>query len=120
MLRTLSIVERNTRDAKLPLVTVPAATATDVLPDTTGTYAGIPANPFLTASEILYIEIFNAGANKVFFAYGRDCDATTNFNGYLVAGQAMTVNTRERVSMYSVGGTTISRTVITRITNGGN
>lgn len=105
-IKTLNAIERSSIDSMLPPVTIPDSVATDVLPDTTSSYG-----------DVGYIEIFNAGANKAYFAYGRDCNNTTNFNGYIAAGQAMTVITRQRVSVFSVGGTIIALTVLKRNDN---
>lgn len=105
-IKTLNAIERSCTDLMLPPVTVPDSVATDVLNDTITAY-----------DDYAYIEIFNAGANKAYFAYGRDCNISTSFNGYLVAGQAMTIITRQRVSVYSAGGTIIARTVLKRNDN---
>ena len=102
--RTIGLVERGLIDQKLAPVAVPDKTPIDVIPDT----RSLPG-------EIGYLEIFNAGANKAYFAFGRNCDDAANFNGWIVPGQAMAIITRERVSVYCVGGTTISRTCLTRV-----
>lgn len=105
-LKVLTAIERSCSDLMLPPITVADSTATDVLNDTTTSY-----------EDYAYVEIFNAGNNKAYFAYGRDADATVNFNGYIAAGQAMTVITRQRISVFSVGGTVIARTVLKRNDN---
>ena len=69
----------------------------------------------MAQKELAYVELFNAGQNNAFYAYGRDCDNVNNFNAYMVPGQMLRVPVRQKVSMYSVGGTTIGRTVIRRV-----
>ena len=112
MLRTIPILERGISDAALPPITVPDSIATDVFPDTTDTTAG-PINP-LTNGEATYIEMFNVGPNNAYFAINRKCDNQNNFNGYIIVGQAYSVPTRQRISVFSVGGTKIARTFLTR------
>ena len=113
MLRTIPILERGISDVCLPPIVVPDSKAIDVIPDTTnGSVAG-PGTPMVN-NEVAYIEIFNVGPNNAYFATNRDCDNITNFNGYIVVGQAYSVPTRQRLSVFSVGGTTIARTFLTR------
>jgi hypothetical protein len=101
--RVISSVERNVVDLGYSPVTVPAATAVDVLNDSTLDYG-----------EIVYIELFNAGQGVAYFAYGRPCDPISSFNGFIVPGQSLTISVRQNVSMYSDVGTIISRTVLQR------
>lgn len=103
-LRTLvSLAERNVVDLKLPPVVLAAGVAQDVLPDIMN--SGV---------EISNREVFNAGANVAYYAYGRDCDSATNYNAILQANQMLEVSGKERLSMMSPAGTTISITVLKR------
>lgn len=110
-LRTINTIDRSLVDLMLPAVTVPDSVATTVLDDST-----VSTSP-LVRDEIAYIELFNAGANTAYFAYGRDCDNATNFNGYVVAGQAVSIALRQRVSVFSAGGTVIARSVFKRLSD---
>lgn len=116
MLRTLAIVERNVYDLKLLPITVPNNVATDVLPDSHQDVMGAKAGSLGTITgEIARIEIFNNGPNNCYYAFGRNCDNVNNFNAYLVPGQMLEINVRERVSCYCpVGTAVISRTVLSR------
>jgi len=98
-----STLERNVLDLKLPPQVLAAATATTVIDDS------IAKN-----GEYASIELFNAGANNAFYAYGRNC-SPQDYNAFIVPGQMLVVEVRERVSMYSVGGTTISKTILRRM-----
>lgn len=110
MIRTLNVAENNLyADAATP-VTVPAATATDVLPDEVGKVTG----------EIAYRYIQNVGVNPLYYAIGQDC-STINYNGILApdvtngqGGQLDCSNHRMRISVYSVGGTIVAKTIIRR------
>lgn len=103
MIRSGNVVEKNVFAISLEPVVCAAATATDVFPDETK--VGI---------EIVYREIFNAGANNAFYKIGGDCDNVKNYNAYLVPGQMLEIASLQRVSVYSVAGTTISRTEFKR------
>lgn len=103
MIRAGNVVEKNVFSVYLEPVVCPALTATDVFPDETK--AGI---------EIVYREIFNAGVNNAFYRIGGDCDNVKNYNAYLVPGQMLEIASLQRVSIYSVAGTTISRTEFKR------
>ncbi len=101
--RTVNVLEKDLYNLPTPPVALVANTPKDVL-----------ANSQTTSDEIVSIQLFNAGANPAYYAYGRDCDAVGNYNAFLAAGQMLDVQTRERVSMMSVAGTTISITIIRR------
>lgn len=116
-LRVANTVERNVVCQPLPLVVLAATVAQDVLPSVVkeiGEWAG------------RYVQ--NVGANDAYYAFGHDCDPT-NFNGVLMkasnvdangygSGQQLDVsNCAQRVSMYSVSGTTIAVTVLKRNDN---
>lgn len=102
-IRPITSVERNIVDSGLAPVTLPATTSVIVMPDTVFEYG-----------EIAYIEVFNAGSDMAYYCYGPICNTTSKFNGFLTPGQALTIQTRQAVSMYSPGGTTIARTVLKR------
>ena len=103
MIRTLSIVERNTVDKMVNPVTLAAGVAKDVIDDSENLH-----------HEIANIELFNAGSNNAYYAFGRTCDNVNNFNAYIAPGQMLEVPVRQRVSMFSVGGTIIGVTIILR------
>jgi hypothetical protein len=103
MMNLAPYIERSLVDNMLPPVIVPDSVSVTVLTDST-----------MTQQELAYVELFNAGLNNVYYAYGRDCDATTSFNAYMVPGQMLRVPVRQKVCMFSIGGTTIGRTIIRR------
>jgi len=109
MLYISPYTERNLVDAMLPTFILGDSATKDVVTDST-----------YKQGDIAFIELFNAGANNAYYAYGRDCDNLRNFNGFIVPGQMLRVATRQRVSMFSVGGTTIGITVMKRVENVGN
>jgi hypothetical protein len=116
-LRVANSVEKNVVSVPIKPIVVPTTTATDVLDSIIGhraEYAG------------RYIQ--NVGANACYYAIGHDCDPT-NFNGILSQGAEVDANgfasgmqfdasnNGQRVSVYSVGGTTISVTLLKRNDN---
>lgn len=104
MIRAGNVVEKNVFAISLEPVVCPASTATDVFPDESK----------VANMEIVYREIFNAGVNNAFYKIGGDCDNVKNYNAYLVPGQMLEIASLQRVSIYSVAGTTISRTEFKR------
>lgn len=97
-------LERNALDQKIVAVTVPTNVSTEVVPST-----------IASKEEYISIQIFNAGGNNAYYAYGRTCDTTKNFNAWLVPGQMLDVQCREAVNVFAVGGTTIAVTMIRRV-----
>jgi hypothetical protein len=98
-------LERNLVDSKVIAKVVPTNVSTEVIADS------IAKN-----EEYAYIELFNAGVNNAYYAFGRTCDTAENFNGWIVPGQMLEVVVREAVNIFSVGGTTIAITMLKRRT----
>lgn len=98
-------LERNLVDSELVTIDVPTNVSTEVIPDS-----------IAKSEEYSNIEIFNAGANNAYYAFGRTCDNVRNFNAYLVPGQMLEVGVRQAVNIFSVGGCTIARTALKRRT----
>lgn len=104
MLRTINALDKRVLSVPTKPVVVPDKTATTVLPDTTK-----------SSVEYAYIELFNAGNNNAYYCYGTDADNIQNYHGWMVPGQQLEVPTRELVSIYAVGGTTIAITLLKRV-----
>ncbi len=101
------IIEKNVFDDKLAAVVVPTNVSTEVLPDI--------SKESIVKGEVVWREIFNAGANNAYWAYGRQCDNLSNFSGYIIPGQQLEVTTLESVNVFSVGGCTIARAQFRRM-----
>ena len=113
-LRVSNSVERSVTIVPSELAVIPAGTAVDVLADLSkvnGEYAG------------RYIQ--NVGANDCYYNFGVNCDpthfngilskpSTVDANGYGSGQQFDASNCPQKVSVYSVGGTTISMTILKR------
>lgn len=112
MIRALNVAEHNVFSDPPRVVVVPAATATEALPNEQGKDSG----------EIAYRYIQNVGANPCYYSFGLSngaggpqCDATINFHGYLAVGQQLDCsNHRQKVCVYSTGGTTLATTLMRR------
>lgn len=102
MIRTVGIIERSVLDKSLPPIVLVANVAADIIADS-----------LADEEELAGIQLYNAGVNPAYYAYGRDCSAA-NYNAILAAGQMLDVQTRQRVSMLSVAGTTIGITYLIR------
>jgi len=115
-LRTTNAVEKDTVCESILPIVVADSKATDVLGN------------IVKLGEWLGRYIQNVGANDCYYAIGHDCDPT-NFNGILSKSNSLNANghgagqqfdasnTGQRISVYSVGGTTISITSIKRNDN---
>lgn len=110
MLRVAGVVEKNTLIYPPSVITVAAATATEVLP---------VINP---RQEYVARYIQNVGANRAYYSWGITtpaggpiCNNIDMFHGYLEAGQQLDCSAHGfNVNVYSVLGTTISTTVVIR------
>jgi hypothetical protein len=100
------MLEKNVFSLMIPAQVIPANTST-LIYDPTAPIQG-------TTIEYAAIELFNAGANNFYYAYGNTCDNKTNFCAFVVPGQMLEVGVREQISVFSVGGTTISFTILKR------
>jgi len=96
-------IERTVVDTGIAAQTVPDSESTLIIPDTNS-----------MPDDIVSIELFNAGDNKAYMAYGRAADSDKNFNAFLFPGAALNVKTRMAVYCYSPGGTQIGITVLRR------
>lgn len=105
MLRIIDTVERNVVDTGIAAITVPDSQSTMVVPDTRN-----------QPDELAYIQLFNAGDNKAYLAFGRDCDNVANFNCFLFPGASIDVKHRLAIYCYSPGGTQIGVTMLRRTT----
>jgi len=108
MLRTVNIVERNTRVWPTGAITVPAGVSTVVL-----NQSYTRPSP-LAQEEIVSIDIFNDGPGTAYFMIGGDCDNITNFNGDLAANGSASIGCRQQVSVFSVAGCKIALTILVR------
>lgn len=113
-IRVSNSVERSVTIVPYQLIIIPAATAVDVLIDISrinGEYAG------------RYIQ--NVGANDCYYNFAVNCDPThfngilskpsaVDANGYGSGQQLDASNCPQKVSVYSVGGTTIAMTIFKR------
>lgn len=107
-MRVQNSCEKNIVAVPANPITVPTSVSTDVLDDVTKE----------RNQEFAARYIFNSGANTAYYAFGQDCDNNKNYHGYLVSGQQLDCsNTCQRVSVYSVGGTTIAPTIFRRLDN---
>ena len=119
-IRVSNSVEKNVVNVPKNLVVLTATTAKDVLPNATSIIGELAGR---------YVQ--NVGANDCYYVFGSDC-SPVNFNGILAAntgnadvngfksGQQLDAsNCGQRLSMYSVGGTTISITLLARNDNAG-
>lgn len=107
-MRVQNACEKNIVAIPANVQTIPDSVTTDVLPNVTTD----------RNSEYSARYIFNAGANKAYYAFGQDCDNQKSYHGWLVAGQQLDCsNTCQRVSVYSVGGTIIAATQFRRMDN---
>ena len=107
-------VEKNVVNVPTTPIVVPSNTPTDVLPDLTqvnGEYCG------------RFIQ--NVGANDCYYSFGVNCSpqqfngviakpASVNANGHGSGQQFDSSNCGQRLSVYSVGGTTIAVTLLKR------
>ena len=102
-LRTSNSVEKNVYSIPLLPLDIPANTSTVVLDSIHG-----------VSGEFAGRYVFNAGANPAYYAYGHQVDST-NFEGVIVAGQQFDAsNCGQSLNVYSVLGTTFSRTLLKR------
>lgn len=112
MIGTISISEHSLFADPPRVVTVSAATATEILPNEQG----------VDTTLIAYRYIQNTGSNPLYYSFGLKgaagvavCDATANYHGYLPAGAQLDCsNQRLRVCVYSTLGTTVATTIIRR------
>ena len=117
-LRVSNSVEKNVFVVPSVPKAIPANTATEVLNDSNADNIELAGR---------YIQ--NIGANDCYYSFGTDNCSAGNFNGILAkaasvdvngfgAGQQLDVsNCGQRVSVFSVGGTTIVSTIIKRNDN---
>jgi hypothetical protein len=112
-MRIQTFCDKSVRRVPILPIVVPAATpnanppagTTDVLADNTN-----------DKSEYAQRMIQNVGANPCYYNFGADCDATNNFCGILSPLQQLDCSIDlERVSVYSVLGTTIAITLLRRV-----
>jgi hypothetical protein len=112
MHRVLNVSEHNLfADSPKPIA-VPAATATEVLPNEQRKNTG----------EIAYRYIQNVGANPLYYTFGMStdtglpvADATANYHGMLPSNAQLDCsNHRLRVCVFSTAGTTVATTIIRR------
>jgi len=110
-LRVSNAVEKNVISVGLSPITVAAATSTLILPSIIG-----------DTIEYAARYVFNAGDTsnsdaKAYYAYGHNVDLT-NYEGWIVPGQQFNASDcGMALYVYSVAGTTISRTVLKRNDN---
>lgn len=116
-IRVANSVEKNVVSVPVKPIVVATNTPTDVLDSIIGHKAEYSGR---------YIQ--NVGANACYYAIGHDCNPT-NFNGMLSPSGTLDANgfgpgnqfdasnTGQRISVYAVGGTTISVTLLKRNDN---
>lgn len=115
--RVSNSVEKNVISQPFAPIVVPATAATDVLQDVTKSIGELAAR---------YIQ--NVGGDDCYYAFGVNCSPTNfcgmlakpttlNANGHGVGQQLDVSNCGQRVSVYSIAGTIIARTVLVRNDN---
>jgi len=110
MVRVAGVVEKNTLIYPPNVITVAAATATQIFD---------VINP---RQEYVARYIQNVGANRAYYSWGITnvagapvCNNIDMFHGYIEAGQQLDCSAHGwNVNVYSVAGTTISTTVVIR------
>lgn len=119
-IRTMTSAERVISAGIYAPVVVAANKSVDIIPDQTG---------YNFPQEIAGRYIQNVGSGILLYAFGADCNPN-NFNGVLAAaatvdsnglgqgGQVDCSEHRLRVSVYSVAGTTVAVTILSRNDDG--
>lgn len=111
MTRVLGIAERNAFPNGANPTQVPAGQNTEVIPDQT-------IEPRLTEISGRYVQ--NTGANALYYAIGQEA-SPDNHHGVLVQyGQLDCSSHRQKVCVYSTGGTTVATLIIYRNDQGRN
>ena len=103
MLRTIEICAKNVIAEPANVIVVPTSVSTVVIPD-------LDQRQY----EYAAITIQNVGANRAYYAFGQDCDNVSNYHGYLEAGVQLNCFGCRRVTVFSVGGTSIAPTIFRR------
>ncbi len=111
-MRTITSCERNVQVEPARIVNVPADTAVEVFPDETR-----------SEGEIVTRWLQNVGANPLYISFGASladgspaCNNTDTFHTYINSAQLFDCFPhRKRVCVYSVLGTTVSTTKLTRL-----
>lgn len=104
MLRTIGICEKNLAPIPANVVTIPAATSTEVIKDTTN----LP-------EEVAYTSIQNVGTGNIYYAFGQSCDNVASYNGILAPLAAVPVPSTCQVTVYATNGGLVATTQFKRI-----